>query len=249
MQRTLNFTNRKRIEQKDALFSITDTSSEVPEFNVVFNLDATQFPADSHLYVEAHHKETRQRFDFGTVSKIRPPTNRLLEELDLSGPILFRVIIVDESGKHGLLLASGENFRADGGDADDDNKSSILTVTTRPMGQLTWKVEFETGGLPELCLNNNIPNAIEKMRVDQTFQALILPPALRQVLIYYLWSDDQESEIYQHWMAFAMLFTDAKPDGEGANELLEWVDEVVEGFVTLFGMCDMLVNEMRGDAE
>jgi hypothetical protein len=117
------------------------------------------------------------------------------------------------------------------------------------MGQLTWKVDFETGGLPELCLNNNIPNAIEKMRIDPTMQALILPSALRQVLIYYVWSDDQESESYQHWMAFAMLFADARPVDEDVNDLLAWIDEVVEGFVMRFNMCDMLVNEMLGDSE
>lgn len=193
MQRTLNYTQRKRIEQKQAQFSFSDEDSEVPEFDVTFNLDFSDYPADATLYVEAYHKETRQRFSYGKVSRITPPQNRNLGQIDLSGPILFRVIIVDESGNHGLLLASGEGFRADEGE-DKDRRSSLLSVALRPLQQTPWKVEFETGGPPELSLNRSIPNALEKMRTDPVFQSLILPAALRQVLTFYMWNEDDESE-------------------------------------------------------
>ena len=247
MQRTLNYTGRRKIEKKEALFSFTEEADGVPEFNVLFSFDEAEYPADASIYVEAHHKETRQRYDFGKISKITPPADRKLKEIDLSGPTLFKVLIVDESGRHGLLLASGEEFRADADNKDDENKSSLLAVVTRPLGQLTWTVEFETGGMPELCLNSRIPNAIEKMRLDPIFQALILPAALRQVLTYYLWNNDDEedSESCQHWMAFSKLFAESKPESDDPSDLLNWIDEVVEGFTTRFDLSDRLVNASR----
>jgi hypothetical protein len=246
MLRTLNYTGRKQIERADALFSFTDNSDVIPEFNVLLNLDEKSYPIDSVVYVEAHYKETRQRYCFGALSKLTPPSDRKLSDIDLSGPTLFRVLIVDESGRHGLLLASGEGFRADG-DGDDDNKSSILSVVTRPLGQLTWKVEFETGSRPELCLNNCIPNAIEKMRVDPVFQALVLPAALREVLMYFLWNEDDDSEHSQHWMSFAELLAEAKPESNDPSEMLNWIGDVVAEFSQRFGLANRLVNSVKED--
>lgn len=244
MQRTLNYTQRRKVEQKQAQFSFSERTDEVPEFNVIFNIDGAVFPEDASLYVEAYHKETRQRFSFGKVSKIVPPDNRKLEQIDLSGPTLFKVIIVDESGNHGLLLASGDGFRADAKD-DEDSKASILTVVSRPLHQIPWKVDFETGGAPELCLNSSIPNAIEKMRTDSVFQALILPAALKQVLTFYMWNEDGESELSERWISFSNLFAD-KPEGTDPVEITAWIDEVVDGFTARFDLCDRLNNELRG---
>ena len=245
MQRTLNYTQRRRIEQKQAQFSFADKSAEVPEFDVTFGIDSSHYPDDAALYVEAYHKETRQRFSFGKVSKIVPPQNRKLEQIDLSGAILFRVIIVDETGRHGLLLASGEGFRADAAD-DEESKSSIFAVVSRPLNQIPWKVDFDTGGPPELCLNSSIPNAIEKMRTDAVFQSLILPAALKQVLTFYMWNEDSDSEVSERWLSFASLFSD-KPESNDPAELMDWIEDVVDGFTARFDLCDRLNNELRGE--
>lgn len=247
MQRTINYTGRRKIGQKEATFSFSGETKGVPEFSVLFNIDSTSYPADASLYVEAHYKETRQRFNFGKVSRITPPSNTVLNQLDLSGPTLFRVLVVDESGKRGLLLASGEGFRADGANNDDENKSSLLAVVTRPLGQQTWKIECDSGGMPELILNKNIPYAIEKMKTDPVFHALIFPAALREVLTYYLWNkdDDEDSEIYQRWMAFSRMFSENKPENGDPADLLNWVNDVVEQYSFQFDLCDRLCNSLR----
>ena len=245
MQRTLNYTGRKKIDQADALFSFFGPEDS-PSFNVEFRINENDFPQDSSLYVEAYYKETRQRYDFGKVSKIIPPEDRLLSEIDLSGPTLFRVLVVDESDSHGLLLASGNSFRADKDDDDEKDRSSILTVVKKPMGQLTWRVEFETGGVPELCLNTSIPNAIDKMKSDPHFQALVLPAALRQVLIYFLWNEvDEDNDVAKKWMDFAHYFGEEKPDTEDPLTLIGWVDDVVSAFSLKFNLCDRLLKAVK----
>jgi hypothetical protein len=248
VQRTLNFTGRKKIEQKQAVFSLTERPGIAPEFNVVFSISSDDFPPDASIYVEAYHKETRQRFCFGTVAKITPPPNRMLNELDLTGPVMFRVLIVDESGRHGMLLGMGDQFRADER-KDDQDRPSILSVRKYPLGQLSWKVYFERGAAPELHLNNQIPNVIERMRTDPIFQSLVLPAALREILIYYAWNDDdaEGNEHCERWMGFASMFADEKPATSDPADFFEWVDEVVTGFSEQFHLTDMLMNTERGD--
>ena len=75
-----------------------------------------------------------------------------------------------------MLLARGDQFRADTGD-DEDNKSSILAVRKYDMGQVSWRIYIEPGAAPELHLNSHINGVIEKMKSDPQFQALILPAA------------------------------------------------------------------------
>jgi hypothetical protein len=246
MQRTLNYTGRTKIEQKQALFSFRDNGDGPPEFDVVFTIDPDEYPENASLYVEAYYKETRQRFDFGTVANIRPPQERVLDEIDLSGPTLFRVLIVDDSGRHGMLLASGDQFRADAG--KDEDKDSLISVRKYDLGQLTWKVHFESGMAPELHVNSRISGAIEKVRSDPTFQSLIFPAMLKEVLTYYLWNEEDEegSEHCSRWMAFASLFAEERPNGEDPLEMLQWVEEVVREFSERFELTDMLMTTERG---
>lgn len=243
MQTTLNYTNRKRIEKKEVLFSFTEDEAEIPEFNVLFNMDMDRYPSDASVYVEAYHKETRQRFDFGKVSNISPPEDRRLTELDHSGSIQFRVLIVDESGKNGLLLASGTKLNAKSDDGLD--KSSILSVKSVDLGQIPWKMQMEYGERPILLLNNSIPNSIHKMRHDQVFQSLILPAAFREILTFFLWNDDNQSDQAKQWFAYADDFAESKPTTQDTSELLDWVDAVVTEFAKRFDLSDRLVKNLN----
>lgn len=247
MQRTFNYTNRKKIDKKQALFSFKERDGQSPEFDVVFNINADDYPANTSLYVEAYYKETRQRFDCGKFPNIRKPANRVLDQIDLSGPTLFRVLVVDESGRHGQLLASGSQFRADV-DSDSQDRTSILPVRKHPLEQQTWRVHFESGAAPELHLNSKIYRVIELMRTDPTFQALVLPAVLREILTHYVWNDDDPDDEYcGRWMAFASLFAEQKPASEDPMELTDWVNEVVDGFSTRFHLADRLINASEGE--
>ena len=249
MQRTFNYTGRQRIEKQHALFSFTENCEGAPEFDVKFSLDPDAFPPDAFLYVEAHFRETRQRFDFGTVGNISEPDDRRIDQLDLSGPTLFRVLVVDHTDRQGLVLGLGDHFRADAGD-DAEDRTWLLAVHARPIGQLPWKMEFQTGGMPELTVSKSIPGAIERLRSDPVFQSLILPAALKEILVYYLWNDHEDSgEIWEQWLSFAAQFAEPLPNGGDVSDLIKWVDEVVAGFCGQFGFSEMLVNSSIGETE
>ena len=74
-----------------------------PSFDAEFEF-LQRFPDDSAIYVEAYYKETLQRFSFGTVGNVTRPADRTLSAVDLTGTTLFRVRVVDESGRIGRLL-------------------------------------------------------------------------------------------------------------------------------------------------
>ena len=250
MRRQLNYTGRKKVTRKEAIFSYADESDLIPEFNVLWSLPAQSFPETAKIYVEAHYKETRQRFDFGKVGNITPPANRRLDQLDLTGTTLFDVLVVDESGRHGMLLGRGDGFTA-GGESDSENRNSILAVKPHAMGQLTWRVEIDTGDAPVLYLNKNIPQAVERVRTDPVFQSLVLPAALREVLTWYAWNED-DAETDEHcakWLAFASYIHDDMPKDGSQHEIRNWIDDVIHQFCERFHLCDNLLNELLGDNE
>ena len=71
MQRTVNFTNRRKLERKEFRIDLHG-SSEAPEFDVEFNL-VDNLPEDALIHVEAYNGNTSQRFDWGYVGGLRPP--------------------------------------------------------------------------------------------------------------------------------------------------------------------------------
>jgi hypothetical protein len=106
-------------------------------------------------------------------------------------------------------------------------------------------MEIESGEGPKLFLSSSIPNAIEKMRIDPIFQSLILPAALKEILIFYFWNDDKEDERAQQWLAFAETFADTRPESGDITEILDWIEMVISEFAKRFNLGDRLVNEIR----
>ena len=247
MQRTFNYTERKRIKREHVQFDILE-SEPIPEFTVLLKLPMEDFPADASIYIDAYCKETRQRFSFGTVSRIEPPESCSLNQIDLSAPTQFKVSIVDESGRHGRIIASGEGFKPTG-DEDNENKSSLLPVSSRAMGESVWELDLESSGKPVLCINNRIPDSLNKIKSDPLFQALILPAAMREVLIKYLWGEEnfEEESSFKHWINFAEHMAGPKPESNDESALSRWVDEAVEEFSKRFKMCEMLCAAIDGE--
>jgi len=249
MQRTINHTGRRKIEVKELQINMLEQDDGVPAFGVDFSLNREKLPDSASIYIEAYQRNTLQRFNFGTVGSIQKPANTELDQLDLSSPALFRIRIVDETEHLGRLVASAERLKPEG-DSEEDKRSSLLVVTSRDLGQQTWKIEFNTGGKPELCINKRIPNAIGKLKENPLFQSLILPSAFRQVLMFFLWNEDDEEEggVAEEWMTFAEHMADERPTGGDPQQLTDWIDDVVARFSESFDLCDILLHKLEGDA-
>ena len=243
---TINHTGRRKIRRDEIRILVSENPESVPEFEAFFSFRKEGLPDTAAVFVEAYHRNTLQRFDFGTVSQTRPPDSLKLDEIDLSGPVLFRVRIVDQAENAGRSLASADRIRPEG-DNDEDQRSSLIIVRSKPMGEEVWKMSFEGGGKPELLVNSRIPDPIGQIKTNHLFQALILPAAFREILMYFLWNEDEEEDSVQlEWIRFAEHLAGEKPHESDPFALKRWIDEVVEQFSARFRLCEMLVLKMDG---
>jgi len=240
MQRTINHTGRRKLERSEVAVQLLERPGLPPEFEAEFTFDKERLPEDGAVYVEAYSRNTLQRFCFGTVKNIQKPANCVLDKIDLSGKTLFRVRVVDESEHLGRLAAGVQGLNTQ---SDDDaaQTSSLIILATRPLGQQTWKVNIPESGKPELVINNSIPDALNQLKSNPVFQSLILPAALKQVLMFYLWEGEIDNDSVQaKWLAFSEHLAGEKPHSEDPAELAGWIDDVVESFSERFQLCEML---------
>jgi hypothetical protein len=246
---TINHTGRRKLKRSEVKISLHERPASPPNFDAQFAFKVGSLPSDAAVFVEAYHRNTQQRFSFGTVGAPKPPETTLLDELDLSGPVLFRVRIVDQADNEGQLLASASGLRAEG-DSDEEQRSSLIVVRSVPMGEQIWRMSFEDNSKPELLINNRIPDPIGQIKGDHTFQALILPAALRETLTFFIWNDEiDDDSIQQEWINFAETLGGDRPSGDDANDQLVWIDDVVDAFSSKFKLCEMLVLRMEGEIE
>ena len=245
MQATINHTGRRKILRSELQINMKVSEDSTPEFDVDFSLKRDNLPDDATIYIEAYKNNTIQRFHFGTVGHIVKPENRKLDQIDLSAPTLFRIRIVDETGHHGRLVASADQIRPD---SDEDiQKNSLLPVKSTPLEELTWKVEIESGVKPVLCINSRIPDAKGQLASNPRFQSLILPAALRQILMFYLWNDDTDDDdpIAGQWLLFAEQLLNERPHENDPLLLMQWIDDVVSEFSKAFRLTEILLLKLE----
>jgi hypothetical protein len=166
-----------------------------------------------------------------------------LRELDKDG-LKFRVKVVEPGT--GQLLARGDKLGA--ADADDAGRKELLEVIVRDLEQEPWKTELHDG-CPVLVLNDHIPDALTKIKSDPFFQALILPGALRQILLM-LWKEgadeasedeDDEERWTTAWLRYARQLTGKdKPDWDHEAATWDWIDDICRAFSNQFGFLNKL---------
>src|SRR6185437_3163077 len=87
------------------------------------DLAAYRFPAGALLSIEAYHRSSGMRFDCGTVGNPSIPQSLLLDRVDQSGTVLFRVKVTDNTENVGQLLGSAERIQPLSEDEDKDRRS------------------------------------------------------------------------------------------------------------------------------
>lgn len=250
VSRHINHTGRRKIKHTEIEVEMVDQGEKPPAFQATFNLDIKHLPSGADLFVEAYHRNTSQRFSFGTVGAPISPSSTTLDEIDLSGPTLFRVIIVDNSEEVGRLIATAERLSPKDEDAEEQQASLMIFKSVPEMGNLTWKLSFNESHKPVLCLNNRIPEAKHQLMNNPLFQSLVLPAAFREVLLYILWSEDDEppeGTWHSQWIEFAnrLVQEECPIMEEDPDQLLGWIDSVVRAFSESHHLCDHLIMRME----
>ncbi|MBT9147254.1 MAG: hypothetical protein DDT32_01007 [Syntrophomonadaceae bacterium] len=243
MKRRFNHTGRKRILRENiSIVLIRDQQNKVRSFNATINLKGLALPSDAKLYVEACHRDELKRFDFGKVENISSPSDTLLTALAYTEHLKFRVLVVEESGEHGKILAHADRIALE----IPADKKPILPVEFRDLGQQIWCVEF-TGdeGAPVLVINNRIPNIENMAKIDSHFIMYVYPAVIRQALTHMIFIDgvediaDPPADWHREWLEFSRIILPAEgppreilnPGENGNSEVvIDWINKVVEEF-------------------
>lgn len=225
----LNYTGRKKIESRHAKIVVHREGAERRRFSAALELASYQFQSDARVVVEAYRQTTVMRFDFGTVSLLRPPPSCELGDFDSEDAILFRVLVTDTSLRYGMLLGAIDQIRPTDPAEPDEDRKSLLPVEPGDLGEQVWRLEF--GAEVVLQVNRALPDWRQTV-MSPNFKALVYPSIVRQVLTRILildeYDDDDDPDNWRsNWLTFAKRIPGVpSPIPAESDEREEWIESV-----------------------
>ncbi len=248
MLRRFNYTGRKKIPRSAVSVKVSSDVAGVQTFDAKFDLSGLDLAGHAKVYVEAYHRASYMRFDFGQISDIRPPRDRRLTDIEGGGTAQFRLKVVDETTEHGCVMAEADGVTPFDGDQAAANRSSILPVVITDLNDQVWRVDFDSyDGRPVLELNKNVDSVAQIALGNHEFFSLVYPAVIRQILYRLLRVDeffdtDGPADVWSvQWLKFSCTLPGVLPppkpmNDEGADSLelrhSEWIDDVVAAFCT-----------------
>ena len=235
-KRRINSTGRKRIGRECVDIRMLENSPGEPlRAKISVNLSSENFPSHAQVCLEAYHRSSGMRFELGTIGNLKVPPILVLDEIDRSGAVLFRLKVVDSADDIGKILGSALGIQPSN-ENEIDGKRSFFPVNLRDLGEEVWRVEINEGDRPRLLLSNRVQSISYKLQTDTLFQGLVLPAALRIVvenLVREPEADDEDEVGWkQEWLQFCRdtLGTPDDPVSLEEERKKDWVDDVVRRF-------------------
>lgn len=243
MKRRINFTGRKRIPKRNIIINLLrDQEERVLAFNISIELDKDTMPADAMVFIEVYNRYERERFGLGPVSNINSQLTISLKEIGSMDNLKFRILVVDETGKHGKILAHADRIAPE---ASADIRS-ILPVKFDDLGQQIWNIDFNGyEGSPILLINEKIPAIHNIASSNSLFIMDIYPAVIREILVHMIFVDTLDSnnmpsiDWHRDWLEFSKsLVLDNVPSETYSPEereyckqdWLNWINEVISEF-------------------
>ncbi len=246
MKRRINSTGRVKILRNSFEISMLEAEIGQPlKAKTSLELSNYNFPDTASVIIEAYHRSSGQRFDCGTVTQPAVPSVLVLDEVDHSGSVLFRIKVIDNEENPGMLLGSAERISPKSSD-DKAGRRSLFPVIYRDLGHEVWKVENLPLGPPELALNIALPEIKPKLKNNPLIQGFLLPAALRVVLEELIRDSDGDGDEGESWREewkeyckSELGVADNPPDMGGSEEdKADWIDRAVKGFCRKFKSVD-----------
>lgn len=240
--RTFNYTGRQKFLREDLHFMID--RGPPPVALATMSLAEYELPPAAEVLVEVYRQTAWQRFLLGpvaAVAKSTQPYELRLEDLPEADDLLFRVKVSMETPSGRVLVAHADQISPTEKGVDPQEPQPILPVCREDIGQQVWKVTYSPR--PRLVVNHRLGNTWREIARNDTFQTLVYPAALRQVL---LWAADAadgsepgDGSPAQQWLTFAAGIPGAPTLDDFGEAKDAWAEEVVDAFCRLRGSMDL----------
>lgn len=242
MIRRYNYTGRKRLSSDNFVIRESQTGRS-KTFELVCDLKDKGYPDEAKIFVEPYFKSSYLRFDFGTVARFQPPVHTDISDLPTTDQLWYRIKIVDEGAKLGLILATVD-VKGTLVTKSESGKQSILPVDfVDSLGKRIWSLDFRTDR-PYLVVNESIPNIREKIKSDDAFFSLVYPEVIKRIALKVAESDgffeDELSGWASQWMKFfsEVLFQKNLPEKDNEEAIDEWCNDISDAFARKYGVLD-----------
>jgi hypothetical protein len=204
MQRRFNSTGRVRIPRSCVEISLQEPldGGTYPVASASIDLAELDLPHAAIVAIEAYFRSSSMRFPCGTVASIAVPQNMELSEIDRGGAVRFRLLVID-ADQTGRIIAAADGLRP-ARDRNSPDRQSLLPLRETDLGDQLWKVDVDYRTGPTLLINGNIPGLASRMREHALLQGIILPHALRVILVELgRGGTDEEDDIWRKdWRTF-----------------------------------------------
>jgi len=248
--RRFNYTGRKKIYQKDIHVHIKHAESELPEFDVVLDLEDYQLPKESIVMTEAYQATRWMRFELGQVGLITKDRGLQLTDFDDIENLRFRIKVIEPGSGKLLALATGVHPFTEGEDSSE-NQMSILPVRSVELSNegVCWKLAFGEQDVA-LLIEKGLGGKEQVVR-SGIFKSLILPSAMREILNNLInaaeWDEELSdiSDWQTRWLLFAKHLGAGMPNRENTADNTEWIDDAVRRLVTKIGGRSEFINSFE----
>lgn len=238
MIRRLNSTGRRTIKREDAKVSLRPPENGSASIHdLQLDLGSYGLPPSAPVRVEAWRSNAVQRWDYGTVGALTPPSaeERRMSEVPASSQ--FRVLVVAGDGS-GRLLAACPRIKPA---LPLRSLLPLREVGDDELGGEVWRVDFGDDDEPELLVNRGVSGVSEIVRTNKGFRALVMPAVLRTILTHIVIDEqanpEDDGDPWAGWFRLARALHDAEipqvtPDGVDSDVYAarSWIDAVVGAF-------------------
>ncbi len=240
MIRKFNYTGRKKIPRVLIPVAIYEMTDGTVQFGTELNIDDLGLPDGASIFIEAY-KPMRyyKRFSYGKVGNRIVPSDRDISDAGETEDLLFRVKIVDDTIKTGILVAVADRIAPKLDSKKPSRRKSLLPVVCRDIGDLIWRLSLGEEDHPVLEISSNIDGLSEIIRSDLVFHALVLPEVFRQILrhifeeeqIFQPYADD---DVWHCWLRFSCslpgITNPPEEDDDDNRRKNQWIEDVVDSF-------------------
>jgi hypothetical protein len=246
VREVINSTGRLTIRERDVSLVVSSESPTVRVAELTLpspSDDSMPGFDDAEVWIEAAQPRTASfdRWQLGPVRSVRdrrPVGIRELRNFSDASDAVFTIKVVSPDGR---ILASSDDIRPD--DRRAGEQEALLQVRVQSLGEMPWTVEFAPDYQTFLVVNGRIPEAAVWIEKDPIATSLVLPAAIRRILLQLVLDEGfRDSDWGEAWAAWAARIAPRDmPAGEDHTDGLEWIEQTVEAFSRTHRTTEQLV--------